>query len=69
LYARRLNIEDFRPPQAAFQGDQGEGAAHHGDDRAARLYLLDEPIGGVDPETRDYFLNTIIGNYIENPTF
>ena len=31
--------------------------------RKARLYLLDEPIGGVDPATRDYILNTIIGNY------
>lgn len=31
--------------------------------RAARLYLLDEPIGGVDPATRDYIINTIIGNY------
>ena len=31
--------------------------------RAARLYLLDEPIGGVDPATRDYILTTIISNY------
>ncbi len=31
--------------------------------RQAQLYLLDEPIGGVDPATRDYILNTIIGNY------
>ena len=31
--------------------------------RAAKLYLLDEPIGGVDPATRDYILSTIIGNY------
>ena len=31
--------------------------------RAAQLYLLDEPIGGVDPATRDYILSTIIGNY------
>ncbi|MDD6023263.1 MAG: ABC transporter ATP-binding protein [Oscillospiraceae bacterium] len=31
--------------------------------RAAKLYLLDEPIGGVDPAARDYILNTIIGNY------
>ena len=31
--------------------------------REAKLYLLDEPIGGVDPATRDYILNTIIGNY------
>ena len=31
--------------------------------RAARLYLLDEPIGGVDPAARDYILHTIINNY------
>lgn len=31
--------------------------------RRAKLYLLDEPIGGVDPATRDYILDTIIGNY------
>ena len=31
--------------------------------RAANLYLLDEPIGGVDPATRDYILSTIISNY------
>ena len=31
--------------------------------RQAKLYLLDEPIGGVDPATRDYILNTIIRNY------
>lgn len=34
--------------------------------RRARLYLLDEPIGGVDPATRDYILNTIITNYNED---
>lgn len=31
--------------------------------RNARLYLLDEPIAGVDPAARDYVLSTIIGNY------
>ena len=31
--------------------------------RRARLYMLDEPIGGVDPAARDYILQTIIGNY------
>ncbi len=31
--------------------------------RRAKLYLLDEPIGGVDPATRDYILETIIRNY------
>lgn len=34
--------------------------------REAELYLLDEPIGGVDPAARDYILDTIIGNYNEN---
>ncbi|MBQ7915243.1 MAG: ABC transporter ATP-binding protein [Firmicutes bacterium] len=36
--------------------------------RAARLYLLDEPIGGVDPAARDYILNTILNNYAPNST-
>ena len=36
--------------------------------REAQLYLLDEPIGGVDPAARDYILNTIIANYNENAT-
>ena len=31
--------------------------------RRAQLYLLDEPIGGVDPAARDYILNTIVNNY------
>lgn len=31
--------------------------------RNAKIYLLDEPIGGVDPAARDYILRTIIGNY------
>lgn len=33
--------------------------------RNADLYLLDEPIGGVDPAARDYILNTILSNYNE----
>ncbi len=36
--------------------------------RAAKLYLLDEPIGGVDPAARDYILRTIISNYSEDGT-
>ena len=31
--------------------------------RSAKLYVLDEPIAGVDPATRDYIISTIIGNY------
>ncbi len=36
--------------------------------READLYLLDEPIGGVDPAARDYILSTILTNYNENAT-
>ncbi|MBR7079697.1 MAG: ABC transporter ATP-binding protein, partial [Treponema sp.] len=36
--------------------------------RDVPLYILDEPIGGVDPAARDYILNTIINNYQENAT-
>lgn len=36
--------------------------------RKAELYCLDEPIGGVDPASREYILNTIINNYSENAT-
>lgn len=34
--------------------------------REAELYLLDEPIGGVDPAARDYILKTILTNYNSN---
>lgn len=36
--------------------------------REAKLYLLDEPMGGVDPAARDYILRTIISNYNEDAT-
>ena len=36
--------------------------------RAARLYLLDEPIAGVDPAARDFILRTILSNYNEEGT-
>ena len=36
--------------------------------RDAKLYILDEPIGGVDPAARDYILHTILNNYSEEAT-
>ena len=36
--------------------------------RKAKVYFLDEPIGGVDPAARDYILRTILTNYDENAT-
>ncbi|MBW9159636.1 ABC transporter ATP-binding protein [Clostridium tagluense] len=34
--------------------------------RAAKLYILDEPLGGVDPTTREQILNAIVNNFSEN---
>lgn len=34
--------------------------------RNAQLYILDEPLGGVDPATRDYILDTILSSFSEN---
>lgn len=36
--------------------------------RKAKLYLLDEPLGGVDPVSRDKILDAIINNYSEDST-
>lgn len=36
--------------------------------RRAKLYLLDEPIGSIDPAARDYILHTILDNYSEDAT-
>lgn len=36
--------------------------------RDAKLYLLDEPIAGVDPAARDYIIDTIISNYNREAT-
>jgi ABC-2 type transport system ATP-binding protein len=36
--------------------------------RKAKLYILDEPLGGVDPASRDYILQTILKNFEENAT-
>jgi ABC-2 type transport system ATP-binding protein len=33
--------------------------------RRAKLYILDEPLGGVDPSTRDYIMQTILSNFAE----
>lgn len=36
--------------------------------RDAQLYVLDEPIAGVDPASRDYILHTVLNNYNRNAT-
>lgn len=36
--------------------------------RKAKIYILDEPLGGVDPASRDYILSTILKNFDKNTT-
>ncbi len=36
--------------------------------RDTDIYILDEPLGGVDPATRDYILDTILSNFKEDAT-
>jgi ABC-2 type transport system ATP-binding protein len=59
----RLNIgEDMRIKEMS-RGTREKAQLILVMSRKAKLYLLDEPIGGVDPATRDYILDTIIRNY------
>jgi len=60
---RHLNIEEKQRIRQMSKGTREKVQLIMVMSRRARLYLLDEPIGGVDPATRDYILNTIIGNY------
>lgn len=60
---KRLNVPADRGMKALSKGTREKLQLVLAMARRARLYLLDEPIGGVDPATRDYILETIIGNY------
>ena len=62
---QRLSIDPARPLKTLSKGNREKVQLVLTMSRAARLYLLDEPIGGVDPATRDYILQTIISNYDE----
>ena len=59
----RLNIDDSMRIKEMSKGTREKAQLILVMSRKARLYLLDEPIGGVDPATRDYILDTIIRNY------
>lgn len=59
----RLNIPLKQTVKAMSKGTREKVQLIMVMSRDAKLYLLDEPIGGVDPATRDYILNTIISNY------
>jgi ABC-2 type transport system ATP-binding protein len=62
----RLQIEPKMPLKTMSKGTREKVQLILAMSRAADLYLLDEPIGGVDPAARDYILGTIITNYRED---
>ncbi|MBR6479203.1 MAG: ABC transporter ATP-binding protein, partial [Clostridia bacterium] len=65
----RLDIDPSRPLKELSKGNREKVQLILVMSRDAKLYLLDEPIGGVDPVARDYILETIINNHPENSTF
>lgn len=65
---KRLNIEPVKRLQTLSKGNKEKVQLILVMSRDAQLYILDEPIGGVDPAARDYILSTIITNYNPNAT-
>lgn len=64
----RLGINPFDKLKSMSKGTKEKVQLILTMSREVPLYILDEPIGGVDPAARDYILNTIISNYSENST-
>ena len=58
-----LGIEKKAQLKSLSKGNKEKTALILTMSREARLYVLDEPIAGVDPATRDYIIHTIISNY------
>ncbi|MBQ6478947.1 MAG: ABC transporter ATP-binding protein [Erysipelotrichaceae bacterium] len=65
---RSLNIDEQMPLKKMSKGTKEKVQLILTMSRHAKLYLLDEPIAGVDPAARDYILKTIISNYDETAT-
>ena len=65
---KRLNIELDQRLKTMSKGTKEKVQLILTMSRDVNLYILDEPIGGVDPAARDYILNTIINNYKEDAT-
>lgn len=63
-----LGVDRTRPIKTLSKGTKEKVQLILVMSRRAKLFLLDEPIGGVDPATRDYILQTIIQNYEEDAT-
>ena len=64
----RLNIDPKARLKTLSKGNKEKVQLVLAMSRTAKLYLLDEPIGGVDPAARDYILSTILNNYSRDAT-
>ena len=62
---RRLDVNPAFKFKTLSKGTKEKGQLVMVMARRAKLYLLDEPIGGVDPAAREYILDTVISNYAE----
>lgn len=61
-----LGIDSRLAPKKLSKGNREKLQLVLAMSRKAKLYLLDEPIGGIDPAARDYILHTILENYSED---
>lgn len=68
LMCGRLNINPKQKMKSLSKGTKEKVQLILVMSRDAKLYLLDEPIAGVDPAARDYILSTILNNYCEDST-
>lgn len=64
----RLDISPARRLKTLSKGNKEKVCLILVMSRQAKLYVLDEPIAGVDPAARDYVISTIINNYNPNAT-
>ena len=62
----KLNVPGSAPLKTLSKGTKEKVQLILAMSRRAKIYFLDEPIGGVDPAARDYILDTIINNYSED---
>jgi len=63
-----LNLDEKHPLKTLSKGNKEKVQLILVMSRKAKVYLLDEPIGGVDPAARDFILETILSNYQEDAT-
>lgn len=61
-----LRLDSKQNPKKLSKGNREKLQLALAMSRKAKLYLLDEPMGGVDPAARDYILHTILENYSED---